>query len=169
MEALLADPTLPLVRFPTTTNRTPRPDEIQGVHYQFVSTDAFREAIAQGVFFEWVEVYGNLYGTNKETLNTLLRGSKPLICVLELEGAKKIKQAMPDKTTVIFIKAARETLISRLESRHMDPQDLKSRIERIDRELALYPAIADVTIENREGELETTVANVKKVIQENAL
>jgi guanylate kinase len=165
MEALLADPELQLVRFPTTTSREPREGEVNGVHYQFLSDEAFRHAITAGTFFEWVEIYGHLYGTNKETLQELRKNARPIICVLELEGAKKIKQAAPDQTTIILIEAPREILITRLQTRHMDPEDFAKRVERIDRELVLYPALADVRIQNTEGELEETITAVKKVIQ----
>lgn len=168
MEALLADPGLKLARFPTTTTRTPRPGEIPGVHYQFLSDDAFRTEVANGQFFEWTEMYGHLYGTNKAVLQSLYTDARPIICVLEPEGAKKMKQAMPEQTTIILIEATRKTLLTRLQARHTDHADIKKRIERIDRELSLYPAIADVTIENREGELETTIAQIKKVIQEKS-
>ncbi len=99
MEALLADPSLNLVRFLTTTSRDPREGEIPGVQYQFVSPAQFQLMIKAGTFFEWTEIYGHLYGTNKETLNTLRRGARPIVCVLEPQGAQKIKQGDPEQTT----------------------------------------------------------------------
>lgn len=165
MEALLADPSLQLARFPTTTSRTPRPGEIDGVHYQFLSPAAFQQAINDGVFFEWVEIYGHLYGTNKNRLQELRAGTRPIICFLEFEGARKIKQIAPEETTIILIEAPRETLISRLEQRHLDPANFEKRIARIDRELALYPSIADVRIQNADGDLEKTIKLVKQVLQ----
>ena len=164
MEALLADARLQLVRFPTTTSRTPRQGEIDGVHYQFLSPDAFQQAINDGIFFEWVEIYEHLYGTNKKMLQELRAGARPIICVLEVEGARKIKQADPEHTTIILIEAPRETLVSRLEQRHLDAADFEKRVARIDRELALYPSLADVRIQNADGDLEKTVAYVKQII-----
>ncbi len=162
----MTDPDLHLVRFPTTTSRTPRPGEIEGVHYQFLSTEAFRTAIATDVFFEWTEIYGHLYGTNKKLLSAARQSPRPLICVLEPEGARKIKQAAPTQTTVILIEAERKTLLSRLKTRHTDPEDLAERIARIDRELAFYPALADVRVDNAEGQLEQTLRSVKQIIQD---
>lgn len=166
MEALLSDPGLNLVRFPTTTTRDPRPGEMQGVHYQFLSEAAFRAQIADQQFFEWTEIYDHLYGTNRATLQSLYQGSRPIVCVLELEGARKIKQAMPEHTTVILIEASRETLLYRLQARHTDEADVTKRIERIDRELASYPELADFTVDNREGQLEATLKTVKELILE---
>lgn len=164
MEALLRDTSLNLVRFPTTTTRDPRPGEIRGVHYQFLSEAEFRAQVADHQFFEWTEIYGHLYGTNRTTLRSLSQGTRPIVCVLELEGARKIKQAMPEQTTVILIEAERETLLQRLQARHTDEADVTKRIERIDRELASYPELADIVIQNPEGDLSRTIETVKKVI-----
>lgn len=164
MEALLADPGLNLVRFPTTTTRAPRPGEVQGVQYQFLSETEFRAQVADQQFFEWTEIYGHLYGTNRKMLQSLSQGSQPIVCVLELEGTRKIKQAMPKQTTIILIEASRETLLHRLHARHTDEADITKRIERIDRELFSYPELADVTIQNPEGDLAQTIERTKKVI-----
>lgn len=164
MEALLTDPDLNLVRFPTTTTRDPRPGEVHGVHYQFLSEAEFRAQITDQQFFEWTEIYGHLYGTNRATLESLFQGTRPIVCVLELEGARKIKQAMPEQVTVILIEASRETLLHRLHARHTDAADIMKRIERIDRELASYPESADIVIQNPEGDLPQTIETVKKVI-----
>ncbi len=166
MEALLSDPSLNLVRFPTTTTRDPRPGEVHGVHYQFLSEADFRTRVADQQFFEWTEIYGHLYGTNRATLQSLYQGSRPIVCVLELEGARKIKQVLPDQTTIILIEATRETLLHRLQARHTDKADVTKRIERIDRELASYPKLADIVIQNPEGDLPQTIEAVKKVILE---
>lgn len=164
MEALLADPSLNLVRFLTTTSRDPREGEVSGVHYQFVPSAQFRLMIKAGTFFEWTELYGHLYGTNKETLTTLRQGARPIICVLDPNGAQKIKQADPEQTTLIAIDAPRKTLLARLEARHTDPEDIKKRIARIDAEIKLYPKLADVCITNKEGELQKTVEELKQLI-----
>lgn len=164
MEALLADPTLNLVRFLTTTSRDPREGEIPGVQYQFVSPAQFRLMIKAGTFFEWTEIYGHLYGTNKETLNTLRQGARPIVCVLEPSGAQKIKQADPEQTTLIAIDAPRKTLLTRLQTRHTDPEDVAKRIARIDTEMRLYPKLADVCVTNKDGELAKTVEEVKQLI-----
>lgn len=164
MEALLADPTLQLIRLPTTTTRAPRPEEKEGVQYHFLSEAEFETKIAQGEFFEWTRIYGSLYGTNKLQIQTLLAGTRPIICTLDMEGARAIKQALPDRATVILIQASHATLIQRLQERHQT-DSLQARIDRIDRERALYPTIADVTIDNPDGALEKTVHACADVIR----
>lgn len=169
MEALLADPTLNLVRFLTTTSRDPREGEVSGVNYQFVSPAQFKLMIKAGTFFEWTEIYGHFYGTNKETLNTLRQGARPIVCALEPNGAQKIKQADPEHTTIITIEAPRETLIARLNMRHTDPEDVTKRIARIDAELVLYPKLSDACFENKEGELVQTIQQVTQLILEKSM
>lgn len=164
MERLLQDPTLNLVRFCTTTSRAPREGEQHSVHYQFVSPEDFHAMAKAGAFFEWTEVYGHFYGTNKETLKNLRSGTRPIICVLGPKGARKMKEADPTHTTIVLIEAARETLLGRLRQRHTDHDDIAKRVERMNRELALYPLSADITVENDDGKLHETVQTVKDLI-----
>lgn len=164
MEALLQDAHFPIARFITTTSRPPREGEVSGVQYQFVSREAFQQMIEADTFFEWTEIYGNFYGTNKETLQTLREGTCPIICTVESKGAQTIKAAHPDTTTLIAIEAPREALITRLEARNTSPEDMARRIAQIDAELLLYPEIADIRLINTEDHLEETVQQVKEII-----
>ncbi len=165
MERLLQDPVLNLVRFCTTTSRPPREDEQNDIHYQFVSPEEFQKMVAANTFFEWTEIYGYSYGSNKETLKALRAGTRPIICVLEPEGARKIKAADPEHTTIILIEATREDLLGRLKQRHTNEADIKKRIERIDRELRVYPLLADVVVENNDGMLDTAISKVASWIK----
>lgn len=78
-------------RIITTTSRAPREGEQEGVHYHFLSREAFEQRIAQGAFFEWVEFRGELYGTEKQTLTETLAGGTDALWVIEAKGVKNIK------------------------------------------------------------------------------
>ena len=75
------------------TTRAPRPGETDGVHYHFVSVDQFKQLIAEGVFLEWAEVFGNYYGTSRAAIEACLlalvseRGPQKSICPSEVARA----------------------------------------------------------------------------------
>jgi guanylate kinase len=165
LERLLQDQKLPVVRFLTTTSREPREGETTGINYHFVSETAFQKLIQEERLFEWVNIYGHFYGTQKDRLAELRRGDRPIICILELEGARKIKQLDPEHTCVILLTASRDTLIERLRARHTAAEELDKRIARIDQELHTYPALADIQVENQDGSFEQTVETIKQIIR----
>ncbi|MBP9762520.1 guanylate kinase [Patescibacteria group bacterium] len=165
LERLLQDTDLSVVRFLTTTSRQPREGEKTGLNYHFVSEQAFQELIQEERLFEWVNIYGHFYGTQKDRLSELRQGNIPIICILELEGARKIKELDPEHTLVILLSASRATLIERLKARHGTAEELDKRIARIDQELHTYPSLADVTVDNEDGAFEQTVETIKQIIR----
>jgi guanylate kinase len=86
----------PNVRFSvSSTTRPPRPGEVNGKDYDFISEEEFRERIAHGEFFEWVEKFGQLYGTSKKTMDVFLSQGYDLILDIETRGAKAIREQYP--------------------------------------------------------------------------
>lgn len=163
MTELLADPSLRLMRFPTSTSRPPRVDEQPGIDHEFLSPSEFQTRIDNGSFFEWIKLYGFRYGTNKQLLDTLRQGDRPIICLLEMEGARKIKELEPDDTTIILLEASKQTLHNRLVARNLPQTELSKRFERLDKELTEYPKIADVRV-NTEGDPAETLKAIKQII-----
>lgn len=164
LEKLLADPSLGLVRFVTHTTRPPRPGETDGVEYHFTDRATFEADREAGKFFEWANVYGQLYGSHRDALDAQRKLGRPLITIVDVQGATVIKQALPD-TFVIFIDAPKEHLKHRLEARGSAIRDMRERLAKIDEEQALK-SIADVYVENRDGALEQTTDIVTKLIKE---
>ncbi|MBB21027.1 MAG: guanylate kinase, partial [Rickettsiales bacterium] len=70
------------------TTRAPRPGEIDGVHYHFVSREVFQELITQDEFFEWAEVFGNYYGTSKVVIEQTLRKGIDVFLDIDWQGAR---------------------------------------------------------------------------------
>jgi len=162
-DALMRDGSLELSRFVTTTTRAPRPQEQNGVHYWFVSREAFEEKRAAEGFYEWAEVYGNLYGPAKAEMERLIAVGKPILLVVDVQGAKTFKTLHPD-AHVIFLTASRDHLLRRLQARGSAAEEVERRMKHIDEELT-YEAIADTLIENQDGDLSKTIATVKEFIQ----
>ena len=83
----------PEIKFSVSyTSRLPRPGEVDGRDYHFISRQEFQKKIKKGEFIEWVENYGNLYGSSRRYLEDLDKNSGDLLLDIEPRGAKKIRQ-----------------------------------------------------------------------------
>jgi len=109
------------------TTRAPRPGEQNGVHYHFVSKDEFKAMVERGEFLEHATVFDNSYGTSQAAVQTLLDQNKNVILDIDWQGARAIRQKMPNVKTVFILPPSREELRRRLQDRG---QDLEEVIER---------------------------------------
>jgi guanylate kinase len=120
-------------RVVTTTTRSPRAGEIDGVHYHFFRPDEFRRKIANGEFLEWAQVHGEhedrLYGTLKSSVFDPLAAGQNLVMSIDVQGVESLRRvARVDERlhramTTIFIRVDRERLISRMRERAKDHED----------------------------------------------
>jgi guanylate kinase len=109
---------LPNVRFSvSSTTRPPRPGEAIGQDYDFISAEEFRERIDRGEFVEWVENYGQLYGTSKKTMEAFLTQGYDLILDIESRGAKTIREHYPRGVFIFILPPSLSELKSRLSLR----------------------------------------------------
>jgi guanylate kinase len=106
------------------TTRLPRPGEVNGKDYFFISREEFQKRIAQGEFAEWVENYGNLYGTSVKTMKEFLAKGGKLLLDIEPRGAKKIKQKFRGGIFVFVLPPSRAELLKRLEGRGHETADI---------------------------------------------
>ncbi len=162
-DALMQDASLDLVRFVTTTTRSPRPAEQNGIHYWFLSQDAFAAKKAQGDFYESAQVYGNWYGPSKNEMDRLFKRDQPILLVLDVQGAKTVKTLHPE-AWVVFLTAPHEELLGRLQERGSPQEEITRRMNHVDEELT-YSHIADALIENRNGTLTETLTQIKTFIR----
>ncbi len=108
----------PEVRFSVScTTRPPRPGEVEGRDYFFISKEEFRARIARGEFVEWVENYGELYGTAKKTMDSFLEQGRDLILDIEPRGAKAIREQYPNGVFIFILPPSLAELKSRLANR----------------------------------------------------
>ena len=129
--------TCPEIKFSVScTSRPPRPKEINGEDYYFISREDFQARIKKGEFVEWVENYGHLYGTSWKTMEEFLRKGNDLLLDIELRGAKKIKQKFKGGVFVFVLPPSRMELLKRLEKRgHEDDETIRARLARAESEL----------------------------------
>ena len=76
------------------TTRDPRPGEVDGVNYHFVTEERFQQLIADGAFYEWAQVHQNHYGTLKSTVQNELAEGRDLILEIDVQGAMKVKRPL---------------------------------------------------------------------------
>lgn len=119
----------PGIRFSTSyTSRTPRPGEINGKDYFFVSRDEFEAMAGRGEFIEWAENYGQLYGTSVSVLDAYAEDNRDVILDVDPRGAKAFKARYPGAVFVFILPPSLEELRSRLRNRgHEDEEALARR------------------------------------------
>ena len=114
----------------SATTRPPRPGEIDGVHYYFISREKFEEMIAQGAFLEYDAHAGNCYGTPRaQAEEKRKRGS--VLLDIEPAGAKQVREKMPDAELIFIMPPSMQELERRLRGRGDTPEEqIKLRMER---------------------------------------
>ena len=109
------------------TTRPPRVGEKYGRHYYFVEREAFEREITDGIFLEYAEVHGNLYGTSRTTVNGLLAQSRDVLLEIDWQGARQIRASMPDCVSVFILPPSRPELERRLRGRGSDSNEVIER------------------------------------------
>jgi guanylate kinase len=122
----------------SATTRPPRPGEIDGVHYYFVSASDFDDLVAKGAMLEWAVVHGrNRYGTVRETVERAMAEGKSVLLEIDLQGARQVKQTMPDANFVFLAPPSWDEMVRRLVGRGTEtPEEQQQRLETAKLELA---------------------------------
>ena len=121
------------------TSRLARDGEADGVDYNFVSRERFEEMIAAGDFLEWADVVGNLYGTCANDTERLLEEGFDVVLVIDVQGARKVRAAGLDTTTVFVMPPSFGELEHRLRSRSKDSEEaIQRRLEVARAEVAAF-------------------------------
>jgi guanylate kinase len=135
----------------SATTRPPRPGEVDGTHYHFVSDSEFDEMVARGDFLEWAVVHGVArYGTPRAPVEEALAAGRPALLEIDLQGARQVRATMPDALFVFLKPPSWEELVRRLVGRGTEAEDdRRRRLDTAIEELAAESEF-DVTIVNRE-------------------
>ena len=113
----------------SATTRDPRPGEVDGEHYIFLSREEFERRIEEGYFLEWAEYSGNLYGTPVSRVEKLLESGRSVILEIELQGARKVREKRPDSVMVFVRAPSLEETRRRLEGRATETSEaLETRL-----------------------------------------
>lgn len=148
----------------SATTRAPRPGEIDGVHYYFISKDEFREKIAAGEILEYTEYCGNYYGTPAKAVRDVLDTGRDVILEIEVDGASQIKKKFPDAVTVMLLPPDGKTLEARLRGRGTETDEvIAARMARAREEISLF-GMYDYIVISRDGEAGACAADIASIL-----
>ncbi|HEY3110294.1 MAG TPA: guanylate kinase [Chloroflexota bacterium] len=151
-------------RVVTAITRPPRPGEVEGRDYYFVTRERFMEMVAAGELLEWADYVGSPRGAPVWSLEQTLRRGRDAILKIDVEGARQVRARLPAAITIFLEPPNLQTLLQRMAVRgHDDRAEIQRRLRRAEEEMALAPSY-DYRVVNREGELERAVGEVEAII-----
>jgi len=160
-ELLGRDPSL--VYSVSAKTRRPRPGEVDGREYRFMSEEEFDRLIGDDAFLEWAEMFGHRSGTLSAPVEEALREGKNVILEIDVQGAETIRGRVPDAVLVFITPPSREELVRRLRARGTeDEKDFERRLAAADRETAAADLFDHVVVND---DLERTVGEVAGILQ----
>ena len=123
----------------SATTRPPRPGEQDGVEYYFLSAEEFEKRVAAGEFVEHATYAGNWYGTLRAELDRRVKEGTPVILEIEVQGARQIRQAMPEAVQIFIMAPSPEALRERIAGRGADsPEQISQRLAIAEEELKAH-------------------------------
>ncbi|MBE6550110.1 MAG: guanylate kinase [Ruminococcaceae bacterium] len=135
----------------SATTRAPRPQEIDGVNYHFISREDFLSRIASGDMLEYTEYCGNFYGTPLKEAIEVLESGKNLILEIEVEGAHNVKAKYPDAILIMLLPPSFAVQEQRLRGRGTETEEkVLARLERTKEELSVVKDY-DYVVYNHDG------------------
>ncbi len=146
----------------SATTRSPRPGEIEGVHYFFLDTDHFKSLVEQDGFLEWAQVHDNYYGTLKQSVIDHMNAGDQVILEIDVQGALQVRKALPEAHLVFIEPPSLEELERRLRQRGTETEDvISSRMKTAEVELAQKMEYDDQVVND---DLERAVDELVEVI-----
>lgn len=137
-KALFEMPEQEFVYSVSMTTRAPRPGEVDGVDYYFVTREEFEKQIAAGNLLEYAEFVGNYYGTPKDKVEEQLNKGKEVILEIEVNGANQVREKCKDAVFIFLVPPTRRALYDRLKNRGTECEErIKARIEKANKEFRL--------------------------------
>ena len=155
---------MPEVAFSVShTTRAPRPGEQHGVHYYFVTPQQFDEMVAADRFLEYAKVFGNSYGSSRAVTENLLRQGKSVIFDIDWQGARAIKEKMPEAVSIFILPPSRAALQERLTGRGQDsPEVVESRMRAAVSEMSHYKEFDHLVVND---DFNAALADLKAIIR----
>jgi guanylate kinase len=147
----------------SATTRAPRPGEQDGVHYRFLTDEAFERLVQEGAFVEHARYSGRRYGTLREELERHREAGHPVVLEIEVQGARQVRETMPEAVQVFIEPPSEDALRARLVGRgDTSPEDMEARLEVAREELAARDEFHHRIVNDR---LEDAVAELVALIR----
>jgi guanylate kinase len=147
----------------SATTRRPRPGETHGQDYWFLSDEEFEDKVRAGDFVEHAEYSGRRYGTLRSELQTRGSAGRPVLLEIEVQGARQVREALPETVQVFIAPPSRDALRARLIGRGTDdPEQVARRLDTAQRELEAQGEFTHVVVNDR---LEDAVAELEAIVR----
>lgn len=148
----------------SVTTRTPRPGEVDGKDYHFISTTEFDRMVEDQELLEYAKVFRNNYGTPLRPVEEALANSQDIIFDIDWQGTQQLKQKLVnDLVTVFILPPTRGALETRLRARQQDPDDvIRERMKRASNEISHYSEYDYVIINH---DLERSIAQAQAILE----
>jgi len=132
----------------SATTRAPRPGEVEGEDYLFISPAEFDRRVAAGDFLEWAEVHGNRYGTLRSVVEERIANGRIVVLEIDSQGARQVKELMPEAVLIFIVAPSFEELERRIRRRGAETDEqVRTRLRTAVREMRLVDTY-DFVVEN---------------------
>jgi len=150
----------------SATTRPPRPGEVDGKDYYFLTEEAFRKRVAAGGFVEWAEVFGRLYGTPVRELERAAKEGKTLLLEIDVQGGIQVKRKYPEALAILLMPPDAATQRERLSKRGTEtPEELERRFAKAQEEVRTARASGCYDAEVVNDDLRRAVRDVVRILE----
>lgn len=144
------------------TTRAPRPGEVDGVHYHFLSEAEFKAKIENNEFYEWAHVFGNYYGTSRVYIEQTLAQGIDVFLDIDWQGARQVREANPQTQSIFIVPPSLEALEQRLRARGQDSEEvIASRMAKARAEMSHYHEFNYLLVNDK---FEQTLAQLEHIV-----
>lgn len=155
----------PRIRFSVSyTTRKPRPNEVPGRDYHFVTTERFAEMVTRGEFLEHAQVFDNSYGTGVHTVEEALANGEQLLLEIDWQGAAQVRARLPEARSIFILPPSRASLEQRLRARSTDSDEvIERRLRDAAQDLTHWAEFDYVVINDR---FEAALADLQAIVED---
>lgn len=151
----------------SATTRSPRPGEVDGTAYHFLSAQEFSRAVENGEFAEYAQVHGNMYGTLRREVERVLATERHVVMDIDVQGAMQFAASYPDAVRIFILPPSGEALVARLKGRGTeDREKIATRLRDAIGEIGVLDEFEYVVVND---ELDRAVSQVSCIIDAEGL
>lgn len=144
------------------TTRAPRPGEVDGVHYHFLTEAEFQRKIAANEFYEWAQVFGNYYGTSRTYIEQTLAQGIDVFLDIDWQGARQVRAAHPEVQSIFIMPPSLDVLAERLRLRGQDSEEvIHVRMAQAQAEMSHYHEFDYLLVNDK---FEQTLAQLEHIV-----
>ena len=149
----------------SATTRAPRPDEVDGVNYFFITREEFEKRIENGDMLEYNVYSNNYYGTPRQRVEQVLAEGKNIILEIDVNGATQVKQKYPDAVLIMLLAPSFAIQEQRLRDRATESEDvIQARLEEARREVPRFYEY-DYVVYNHDGAIDKAAEDILTIIR----